>query len=65
MPKGYPNLTEDQKKEIISRIKEKGERVADLAKEYCSGTNILDTGTSEGKIVKEAVILSQLLTQHS
>jgi len=34
MPKGYPNLTEDQKKEIISRIKEKGERVADLAKEY-------------------------------
>lgn len=34
MPKGYPTLTPDQKKEIVNRIKEKGERVADLAKEY-------------------------------
>lgn len=34
MPKGYPSLTQEQKQEIISRIKEKGERVADLAKEY-------------------------------
>lgn len=32
--KGYPLLTPEQKREIISRIKEKGERVADLAKEY-------------------------------
>ena len=34
MPKGYPSLTPEQKREIITRIKEKGERVADLAKEY-------------------------------
>ena len=34
MPKGYPSLTQEQKREIISRIREKGERVADLAKEY-------------------------------
>ncbi|OIO50318.1 hypothetical protein CO116_00950 [Candidatus Falkowbacteria bacterium CG_4_9_14_3_um_filter_38_19] len=34
MPRGYPSLTNEQKREIISRIKEKGERVADLAKEY-------------------------------
>lgn len=34
MPKGYSSLTPEQKREIISRIKEKGERVADLAKEY-------------------------------
>jgi len=34
MPKGYPSLTPEQKQEVISRIKEKGERVADLAKEY-------------------------------
>lgn len=34
MPKGYPSLTPEQKQEIIGRIKEKGERVADLAKEY-------------------------------
>lgn len=34
MPKGFPSLTKEQKQEIINRIKEKGERVADLAKEY-------------------------------
>ena len=34
MPKGYPSLFPEQKREIIGRIKEKGERVADLAKEY-------------------------------
>ena len=32
--KGYPLLTPEQKREIIGRIKEKGEQVADLAKEY-------------------------------
>ena len=32
--KGYPSLTPEQKREIIARIKEKGERVVDLAKEY-------------------------------
>lgn len=34
MPRGYPTITEEQKQEIIKRIKEKGERVPDLAKEY-------------------------------
>ena len=34
MPRGFPTLTKEQKQEIINRIKEKGERVADLAKEY-------------------------------
>lgn len=34
MAKGYPALTPEQKQEIIGRIKEKGEIVADLAKEY-------------------------------
>lgn len=34
MPRGYPSLTPEQKREITARIKEKGERVADLAKEY-------------------------------
>jgi len=34
MPKGIPLLSEEQKKEIVSRVKEKGERVPDLAKEY-------------------------------
>ena len=34
MPKGYPSIAKEQKQEIISRIKEKEEKVADLAKEY-------------------------------
>ena len=34
MPKGYPVLTHEQKQEIITRIREKGERVPDLVKEY-------------------------------
>ena len=34
MPKGYPALNVKQKEEVIMRIKEKGEKVSDLAKEY-------------------------------
>ena len=34
MPKGYPVLNTEQKEEVILRIKEKGEKVSDLAKEY-------------------------------
>jgi len=34
MPRGFPSLTQEQKQEVINRIKDKGERVADLAKEY-------------------------------
>jgi hypothetical protein len=34
MPTGYPVLNAKQKQEIITRIKDKGEKVPDLAKEY-------------------------------
>lgn len=34
MPRGYPSLNEDQKKEIIRRVSENGERVPGLAKEF-------------------------------
>ena len=34
MPTGYPVLNNKQKEEIIHRIKENGEKVTDLAKEY-------------------------------
>lgn len=34
MPKGYPSLTSEQKQEIMHRVKEQGERIPDLAKEY-------------------------------
>ena len=34
MPRGYPSLSTEQKQEVIKRIKDKGEKVSDLAKEY-------------------------------
>lgn len=34
MPTGYPSLNAKQKQEIINRVKENGEKVTDLAKEY-------------------------------
>jgi hypothetical protein len=34
MPKGYPSLNESQKQEIITRIRERGEKVLNLSKEY-------------------------------
>jgi len=34
MPKGYPTLTEEQKQAIVARVKDQGERVPELAKEY-------------------------------
>ena len=34
MPTGYPSLNATQKQEIITRVKENGEKVPDLAKEY-------------------------------
>ena len=34
MPMGYPKLTTEQRQEIVQRIREKGERVVVLAKEY-------------------------------
>ena len=34
MPTGYPALTTKQKEEIITRIRDKGEKVPDLAREY-------------------------------
>lgn len=34
MPKGHPALNESQKKEIVQRVSDRGERVPDLAKEF-------------------------------
>jgi transposase-like protein len=34
MPTGYPALTANQKQEIITRIRDNGEKVPDLAREY-------------------------------
>lgn len=34
MPKGYPSLNQFQKQEILTRVKENGEKVSDLSREY-------------------------------
>lgn len=34
MPRGYPSVTADIRDSIINRIKENGEKVADIAKEF-------------------------------
>lgn len=34
MPRGHPALNDEQKQEIINRIKNEGAKVPDLAKEY-------------------------------
>jgi transposase-like protein len=34
MPRGYPVLNSFQKQEIITRVKEGGEKVSDLSREY-------------------------------
>jgi transposase-like protein len=34
MPRGYPSLNDYQKQEIITRVKENGEKVSDLSREF-------------------------------
>jgi len=41
MPRGIPTLNAEQKKAVLERIKEKGERVSDMAKEYGINPNII------------------------
>ena len=61
MPKGYPSLTKEQKQQVISRIKDKGERVADLAKEYgVNPRNIYGWLSHSGENSKTALELSKL-----
>ena len=57
MPTGYPSLNSKQKEKIIFRIKEKGEKVSDLAKEYgaCTKTiyNLLKRQVNQPNIALE------------
>jgi transposase-like protein len=41
MPRGISSLDNEQKKSVLERIKEKGEQVPDLAKEYGVNPNII------------------------
>jgi len=74
MPRGYPTLTGEQKQEIINRVKEKGERVADLSKEYGVKPNAIYnllrgqvTGTNTllelSKLKREKEALLQIIGQ--
>ncbi len=63
MPRGYPSLTSEQKREIIDRIKERGEPVADLAKEYGvvpkTIYNLLGRSTGNSGIILELAKLKR------
>lgn len=74
MPKGYPSLSSEQKQTITARIKEKGERVVDLAKEYGVSPRIIyhflgRSGQNSGallelaKIKREKQALLQIIGQ--
>ncbi len=41
MPRGIPSLDEEQKKAALQRVKENGEKVTDLAKEYGVNPNAI------------------------
>lgn len=66
MPKGFPSLSPDQKLEILSRIKDKGERVVDLAREYGVNPkivyNLLSRSTGDSSSLLE---LAKLKREHA
>jgi len=66
MPKGYPSLSPDQKQEILSKVKDKGERVVDLTKEYGVNPkiiyNLLSRSTGDSGSLLE---LSKLKREHT
>ena len=66
MPKGFPSLSPDQKQEILSRVKDKGERVADLAKECGVNPkiiyNLLSRSTGDSSSLLE---LAKLKREHA
>ncbi len=65
MPRGFPALTLEQRQEIAKRIKENGERVPDLAKEYGVKPKViyhmLRNGATEPNTVLE---LAKLKREH-
>jgi transposase-like protein len=65
MPRGIPSLTQEQKEEILRRVKENGERVPDLSKEYGVALkpiyNMLRNGATQPNTVLE---LARLKREH-
>jgi len=41
MPRGIPSFDAEQKKTVLSRVKDNGEKVPDLAKEYGVNPNVI------------------------
>lgn len=61
MPRGHPSLTHEQKQEVLTRVKDKGERVADLAREYgVSPRNIYDLLSRSGQSGRAILELAKL-----
>ena len=65
MPRGVPTLSVEQRQIIVKRIKENGERVPDLSKEYGVKAkviyNMLRNGASEPNTLLE---LAKLKREH-
>lgn len=65
MPRGFPTLTIEQKQTVLKRVKENGERVPNLAKEYGVKPkviyNMLRQGVTEPNTLLE---LSRLKREH-
>ena len=69
MPKGYPSLNQEQKQIIATRIKEKGERVADLAKEYGISPRIIysflsRSGQNSGALLELSKLKREIEAPH-
>lgn len=65
MPRGYPSLTAQQRQEIMSRVKEKGERVPELAKEYgVKPQNIYSMLSSSANGSSALLEISKLKREH-
>lgn len=74
MPRGYPSLSEDQKQEIIFKVRDKAEKVSDLAKEYGVSTKVIynllrrqvitpNLALEVAKLKREKEVLLQMIGQ--
>ena len=65
MPRGFPSLSDEQKQAILQRIKESGERVPVLAKEYGVSPRIIYNMLHHGATGSSTVLeLARLKREH-
>ena len=65
MPRGFPTLTAEQRQTVIKRIKENGEQVPELAKEYGVKPRIIYDMLRHGATEPNTLLeLSRLKREH-